>query len=210
LFGFEKARKAKELQLACMRVKGMSLVEVIEEYGDPVEPTIRFDQEIAEGMKTHIDELERKGMLKHTDFYDVEEELLQYCNDNDLNKRARDMYHAWGSCHGLRICVAIELSSEFLVKEEGYVEDYFFSYFLGSIVSEELIIPILFPALKGGNLEDFGISYSDRNKLIDKLFSSRLRDLDHFRSIINDFVMVHPYFREHPVSCPSKTVPKIG
>ena len=200
MFGFEKARKAKQLRFACNRVKGMSLVEVVEEYGiftSIAEPTIPYDHEVAKSMTVHMDELFRKGVLEPWD--DLEEELLRYCNDNGLDGDASHMYHALSLSRNLVTVVRSELRMEFEVEKEGYVEDYFFNSFLGEFIPHFYLVPILFPAKKGNQTQTFRISDSNRNKLIDAVFS-RLGDLDQFRDIVSEFALNHRYFRDYPVA----------
>jgi hypothetical protein len=201
LFRFEKARKAKQLEFARKRVKGMSLVEIVEEYGDPAltaRPAIPYDEKVAEDMKGFIDEQMRKGTLEVAGGADANEYLWHYCDELGLERDYCEMYDCLAASHNLWICVGTELMTEFFVKEEGYVEDYFWNGFLHQYIPEFYLVPILFPAKKDERTATFGMSDSQRNKLIDGVFS-RLSDLDHFRSIVNDFAVNHIYFRDYPL-----------
>jgi hypothetical protein len=205
LFGFKEARQAKEVRDACNRVKGMSLGEVVEEYSvstSIVEPTIQYDHEVANSIKMHMDELNRNETLNINETSDEEyddkivEAAWQYCNDNDLGEDAFHIYQALNTSHLLVKCVA-SLRWAFRHNDVD-VEYYFFNDFLNEFIPEFYLVPILFPAKKGKYIETFNLTDSNRNKLIDSLFS-RFRDLDQFRRIVSEYALNHPYFRDYPL-----------
>lgn len=189
MFGFGKAKLVRKMR---DEVKGMTLSEVVEKYGDAEAispPKLRYDPELVAELENQVKDISLDDVLGAC------EVVQEYCAKNGLDEEALLMFIAKREFYQLRM-YSVDLAAAAKLVPSNKFSEYFFGTWLHNVPSA-IIVPILFPPKNAGKIEDFWIDTEKRNQLIDTLFD-RIPDVGFFKNLINDFVQEHRYFRIYP------------
>lgn len=182
------AGEAANLQKLCDEVKGLSLIEVVEKYGDAdttESPTYSYSPTMVSEFINYLgsthgwaDEIENNL-----------EKLTAYCKSRDLRETHIESYIAYN------LWDAFMSSCIELIAAQTFQKDNFVSWFFkvwAQNVPVAYIIPVLFPTSN-----TLSITVSNRYRLIEELFR-RLKNRDKFYSLINQYAEDNPFFRNYP------------
>jgi hypothetical protein len=191
MFGFGEKTKLKKIR---DDVRGISLREVIEKHADEnltALPLLEYDDALVEIFNKNVSDEDK------SDAESLSAKLNKITTEHNLDERAVDMYMAHVGCDALKIIGSSLLIYAAMADDTDDVVEHFFDVLLPTFPVEN-VVPLLFPAKRGGRIEDFGIDSKIRYAIIDELFS-RIKDTSVFVSLINHYVEINPYFRRYPL-----------
>ena len=192
MFGFGKRAKLKKIG---DELKGASLQEVVERFADDQflqPPAIKFDRDVARLFSDNI----TKEDLQNPEI--LPEKLHRITSEHCLEEGSHYIWLAQTTFDALRSYALLDLAAAAkLLESKDAAVRYLFETWLRPHPAYN-VIPILFPPKAGGRTEDFSIDRDVRYLMIDGLFA-RLRSVDAFENIINEFAIEHPYFRNYPL-----------
>lgn len=191
MFGFGQKARLKKMG---EELKGASLREVVEKFANSklVErPSLAYNKEVALIYKNNITSEEEQDLEL------LLEKIANITADNKLEEGSHNIYLAYNTFEALRIyALDLTLATKFMDNKDEAV-DYLFCTWL-KVPPIYYVLPILFPAMCGGRIEDFSIDRDVRFAMIDSLFG-RLNNTESFNRLVNAFAEEHPYFRQYPL-----------
>lgn len=195
MFGFGRRKKLIEIG---QRLKGKSLVEVIEEFADE-----KFLKTASMPYnKNMVQEIKKSFVPDNCDNHDeIVEQLMKICSLKGFNLDAVQMYETSTVFAALKFKVGIELRGMSMLMtggDEAKVQ-YIFDSFFGKELPYFFVLLVLFPPESNGRVEKFGINTDLRNRLIEEFFSLRLSSDKDLKNMVNAIAAVCPYFRDLPL-----------